>query len=180
MIEHIVPQQVILPGALVRKLVVAEAQVTIGVEADRDAQSVRRHEAFVAVLADDLKPTVAVGGHVESAVAQGVKLPIAAAAVVGQLARHGIYKRLQSQWKVDTEKIGGDPDALIVEDLLAGDGIDHGIAPVVNESSLPQFFLTDERDPPHTLDRHVNRMENAGGCRGRGEAEYSSGRYYSK
>ena len=125
MLQHKVPQHVILPCARVRKLVVAETQVTVGVKTDRDAQSVRRHHAFVAVLADDLKPTVAVRGHVETTVAQGVKLPVSAAVVIGQLARHGINERLQTQGKVDTEEIGGDVDALIVGDLLAGDGIDH-------------------------------------------------------
>ncbi|SFM74449.1 hypothetical protein SAMN05421863_104919 [Nitrosomonas communis] len=122
-VQHVVPQPVVLLGANLGELPIsAEGQVAVRVEADGYAEGVRRQHALVTVVAGDAEGAARVWCHVEAAVAQGVVHPVAAVVVGGQPFGERVHEGLEVQREADAEDCRGVLDALIVGDLMAGDG----------------------------------------------------------
>lgn len=79
MLQHVVPQQVILLGARLDKRIVAiERQVAIGIEAGCNAQGIGRQVALEAVIATHPKQPAGIRRQVKAPIAQCVELPVAA------------------------------------------------------------------------------------------------------
>ena len=104
MLEHELPQQVIVICAGFSQPALTKADMTKRIEAGRDAQRVRRQLAFKAILTADIKLGVMPWGHVKTAVPELMKLPVAACVLRCKSLGHGEDGRLQFDDVTDAEK----------------------------------------------------------------------------
>ena len=76
MLEHELPQQVVVLRAGLCKADIAKAEVAIRIQASRDAQGVRRQLTLEAILTNDVKQCLDAWRKKEAAVAKLVEGPI--------------------------------------------------------------------------------------------------------
>jgi hypothetical protein len=77
---------------------------------------------LVAIVTANLEGVIRHGRHVKDTVGQGIELPVAAVIVFRQVIGKGIDGRLNGQWKMQTKQLSSMAQALMVGNLLAGDG----------------------------------------------------------
>ena len=89
MLEHELPQQVILLCAGFGQSTIAKAEVAIRIQASRDAQGVRRQLTLEAILTNDVKQGLDAWRKKETAVPELMKLPVAACVLRCKSLGHG-------------------------------------------------------------------------------------------
>ena len=93
-LQHVVPQKIILPGTrLVEPILAVERQIAVSIQASRYPQGITRQLSLKAIFTADIEWTVRMRSHVEATVTQGIKLPVSAVIVFGNVARDCIHKR---------------------------------------------------------------------------------------
>ena len=104
MLEHELPQQVIVLSAGLCKAAIAKAEVAESVHRCGNAQCIGRQLAFETVFAADGELCVKTGCHVEAPIAELMKLPVAARVLRCNSLGHGENRRLQFDDVTDAEK----------------------------------------------------------------------------
>lgn len=104
MLKQVFPQQVILLCASLCQSVITKAEVTVGVQAGCDSQSIRRQLALVAVLAADGELCIKTRGHIKAAVSERMKRPICTGILRGYAFGHRENCRFQLDDVADAEE----------------------------------------------------------------------------
>jgi hypothetical protein len=95
MLEHVLPQPVVMTGAHPCESPIAEGHVTVSVQAGGDTQGVRRQVTLEHVVAGDVKDIVSRRCHVEAAVAERVEIPVTTFVVLRHPLRDAVNDRLE-------------------------------------------------------------------------------------
>ncbi len=139
MLKHILPQQVVLLVAGVGQLPHSgERQVAVGVQTDGDSQGIRREVTLKRIVTDDMEGAIRIRSHVEAAVAEGVKSPVATVIVRGHLIGEIVGGWFQVHRELATEDLPGDGKSMILGNDLAGQMVlcCHDVSPVVDVDGI--------------------------------------------
>ena len=121
MVQHVPPQQVVVPGVLPGHVREGEREVAVSVQTGRDPQRVRREITFIHVLALHVEDAILGRRHVKAFVGQRPELPVTAVVVLGHPFGDAVNDRFQLQWKGHPEESLDDNQTLIFRNELPGD-----------------------------------------------------------